>query len=248
MKRAAVTGAAGLLSYGLSRIPLVNAVAQQGVIDVPFGKNTVTVDGKLTTPDEYADARWIDLSTKGDKFAIKHNETNLYLYFNSVFDKTFHFEKSQLHYDGVMVYFDTLNDGGKPKGDDYVFGILWKSDFGPFFGMSTGNGELYNSPFGSPIEGSEGAAANNMNREYEFKIPLSMFRSQTAGLYVIATDGNANNGVGEMLYWPSITYSPDTYGDMTLTDEPVAEFPVAPITLSLAIGLSLYGLKHLKKK
>jgi len=197
------------------------------IIEVPLGKNAVTIDGKQASSDEYADARWTNLSTNVDGFAIKHDETNLYVFVDFVSDTTFGLQKSQVYYDAAQVYFDTLNDGGRPKQDDYSFGILWKTDSNPFFGMTKGNGQEFSSPYGPPIAGSEGAATNGVNRQYEFKIPLSIFTSEKAGLYVIAGDGNANNGAGARLYWPAPIYNLDTfcdgYGDLVLSTTPMSE-------------------------
>jgi hypothetical protein len=234
--------------------------AQTGKTTTCFAaQNSVVLDGRWTTPEEWQDSEQITLAAyigpatpyewtgNGTAYArTKHDNNFLYILIDFV--SAGKAEKD----DGGLVMLDGEHDADPIlDNDDFGFQITWTS-------TATTRLDAYRGDSGSwvsiPIPGgAQGAssldASNDPNLDvrhptYEFKIQMSLFQSAnkigfSAGVFQLAAQ--------VLMLWPHdrSKVGPDTWGELAFSAVPVPEFSglLSPVVVLISACLSLLILR-----
>ena len=226
-------------------------------------QNSVVLDGRWTTPEEWQDSEQIVLTAhigrdtpyewtgNGTAYSrTKHDNNFLYVLIDFV--SATKAEKD----DGALVMLDGDHDAGTVlDNDDMGFQIVWAS-------TATTKLDAYRGDSGSwvsiPVPGSTQAASsldasNDPNSDtrhptYEFKIPMSLFKSAekigfSAGVFQLTAK--------VLMLWPQdrSKVGPDTWGELAFSAVAVPEFSglASPIVMFISACLSLLILRKTRK-
>jgi hypothetical protein len=182
---------------------------------------------------------------------LKHDDSYIYVLGDYVGDGQL--DASATRVDTAWVYFDTLsNDGTKPQTDDYAFSIQWLSTSGVTLVMQMGTGTDWVDA--APIHA--GASSNDASNDpystaahmiYEFKIPNSIFRPNTASTKARLSLHDGKNNA--WLTWPAETgrTNPSEWNQLDFP-VPVPEFTWGVLALVLSFGVSLPLLRSCSKR
>lgn len=184
-------------------------------ISAPKLTNTVTIDGKWTTPEEWKDAvempmeavQYGNSPNNGTAFLrVKHDESNLYVLIDYVSDTTPRSPPTGSWWENAVVYFDPGRKGGwTPQEGDYCYEIAvepaqqWKGRVQAV----GGKWDWYKGDNSEQIQKLMGFSSNTTNDPYttkhsiyEFKMPLP--DQKELGFYVGASD----QGGKSYMTWP----------------------------------------------
>jgi hypothetical protein len=184
--------------------------------------NTVQVDGKWTSPDEWADAAGEALvCVQGDGQAymkVKLDGKMLYILGDFVSDNTTDYYPPSGDASGAYLHIDTQGDDGQsPRTDDYMFDIRWKTDK-PEFTVSQGTGSGWSEYktadpnlflAASQFDGGNDPYSKQPHAVYEFAISRRLIgNSTTVGIRLSLWDrGSSTN-----LHWPPMRIFPSEAG------------------------------------
>jgi len=188
--------------------------------------NTVSLDGKWTSPEEWADSTELKINEVG-YIRIKDTSIELHVLVDFVAD----IQPDDGDY--AYVILDTRNDGGStPRADDYQIRIIWASTYGLAYsveltyGTSQDWGSYSQAPKGfegaSSIDASNNPYSSIPHLIYEFRLTKVIVAeyANIAGISIGAYDSG-----GATLSWPSSVdqNDPNTYGDIIFA-VPIPEF------------------------
>jgi len=185
-----------LIVSAFIRVPITDAY--KGSLLCPLSKSTVTVDGKWTNVEEWADAVERKMGFwKGwgeCYFRAKHDSSTLYILVDFVSDT------SPTVKDSATVAIDADHDGASsPQQDDFRWNLGYGEDPSKLgSGYEQGEGEkTWLENWGAAPPYLVGAASMNgdndpytqrPHRIYEFSIPKEHLNRKAIGLYVWAAD------------------------------------------------------------
>jgi len=178
--------------------------------------NTVSLDGKWTTPEEWMDGTEVKIDEVG-YIRIKDTTTELYILVDFIADT----QTDDGDYASVVL--DTRNDGGStPKSDDHQIRITWSTTYGLVYSIEYAYGtdqgwRSYKVPKGfegaSSIDASNDFYLSTPHLIYEFKLTKTIVAdyANVAGIFIGAFDPR-----GITLWWPPSAdqNDPNTYGDV----------------------------------
>ncbi len=177
-------------------VPTANAY--KGSLLCPLRKNTVTIDGKWTNVEEWADAleRKMDFWKGWGEcyFRVKHDSSALFILVDFVSDTSLTVK------DSATVAIDSEHDGASfPQRDDFRWNLGYGEDPSRLgSGYEQGEGEkTWLENWGAAPPYLVGAASMNgendpytqePHRIYEFSLPKEHLNRKAIGLYVWAAD------------------------------------------------------------
>jgi len=247
---------AGVLLALISSCVLVSVSAARDSLAVPRLVNTVTIDGKWTTRDEWSDTQLVSMYVaEGPEstgfLRIKNDYEYLYLLVDFVSDATPAIRQPRgqpAHwcYDGVSIAIDKHANEQKPTDEpDLVIELMWWSGYDA------------PEPVAPPDAWIEGAmsydATNDHDSQtshaiYELAIPMQMFENPSAvrvSAWDISREAN--------MHWPAYqgSWSTKYFGDLIFSqqqetmkpEEHTTVTPVEPVMLlAIAVALALLVL------
>ena len=262
----------GLVALMFAVLVPVCFAHQGGNVDCWLLQTQVVVDGKWSSPEEWADASETPMvALKGNGTAYlrtKHDSTNLYVLVDFVSSRYNLSESVQIK--SLFLSFDSRHDDGTlPKNDDFQLNayapkqagdnIRWGTDKGGWEGLSGPSWEL--KPESIKIERSPNSAFDPYSMsghlDWEVVIPLTFFNSSTVGFQVYITEGETLFGLkypGQALVWPEgppvttrTNDNPTTWGDLTFSASPIPEFPpvAVPVILAVSLAFLFYARRRL---
>jgi hypothetical protein len=201
-------------------------------------QNPVTIDGKWTNKNEWADAFEVSVGfVKGSgevHFKAKHDDNFLYALVDFVSDSEIQTA------DMGAVVIDPGNDAGSaPQIDDFVLMGRWNSPTQFFSGTAYGTGTAWGNPgaLGAGFNVASSKMADNdpysasSHLIYEFQVPMSRVTPTGIGVYVAAFDRDVN-----IAAWPLAPMEvPSQYGYMQFTNQVVPEFPMGTTVILLML-------------
>ena len=227
---------------GLAFVDDVSLTYKGSQIACPPSWSSVTIDGKWTTSEEWADALTVTLAKSSDSskdatayLYVKHDDSSFYFLIDFVSATSLN-----ATYDGAGIIIDSLHNWGNgPQSDDRRFDSTWT---GGQMAVGTGAAEW---DWGTPLpQGVEivmsTTNSSNLSQEHEvseFKIPFSIFPEleDTIGFAASAYAGNSTSF--RLAIWPEPYYRdiPNTWGELTVSSEPIPEFEIIPLMMVIGI-------------
>lgn len=224
----------------------------------------VTVDGKWTQADEWAEAGGMGMqmmtgmgsmmqSVNPGAFRVKHDADFTYVMIEAMGDGRMDGD------DMGCVAFDANHSGGStPQQGDFRFCVQMMSQGGYRAFMNQGTGSGWSGemvlPSGATMAASIGSSPSQPSPHmmYEFRIPRSMLgQSATMGTHMTAYD----KGGDRWIVWPSSTSmnSPSAMGDLMIGGAPspaqpraIPGFDLASVLVGLVAGLLVLRMKPRK--
>jgi len=236
----------------VSLFTLIILIASSNFINVncneeiicPKLENTVTIDGKWTSNDEWTDAiseelRFVSNSGKA-YFRIKHDDESLFLLIDYVTLIT----PQERDAAGIMI--DTKNDGGDiMQKDDYFLGNIYMSEESALTVRVWGTGDriledlsdldwtlITKLDWELEPEGFLVRSTNNAENDpystdphmiWEFKIPKSKFESETIGFLTFAISLSRETGACYPLIEIDKLDNPDLWAELGYSDKTLVQ-------------------------
>jgi hypothetical protein len=234
----------------LMLVILIPTASAKNELNCPHSINEVIIDG-VWGESEWDEAKEIPLISiyQGESMTVWARIKNDESYFYAIIDFTS--TPILVCGDGAAIIFDTeYNLGDNPQKDDFRFYFTCQGK--PSMEVGTGYQFVWRDelPEGFIADMSFGPSphSNSPHPVYEFRIPLSIFPSDTnlvgftANAWAIKIPGTRDD---IFLAWPSnCDYKvPNTWGEMGFP-YPVPEFSSFFITSIIAIMASLFFLKN----
>ena len=238
--------------------------AQTGKTTTCFeAQNSVVLDGRWTTPEEWQDSEQISLTayiepgtpyewtSNGTAYArTKHDNNFLYVLIDFV--SAGKAEKD----DGGLIMLDGEHDADPIlDNDDFGLQITWTSTATTSLDAHGGDsGNWVSIPVPGGAQGASSLDASNdpnsgvRHPTYEFKIPMSLFKTTdkigfSAGVFQLTAK--------VLMLWPQdrSRVGPDTWGELAFSAVPVPEFPglVSQVAVLISACLSLLILRKPRK-
>jgi hypothetical protein len=227
---------------GLAFVDDVSFTYEESQIACPPSWSSVTIDGKWTTSEEWADALTVTLAKSFDSskdatayLYAKHDDSNFYFLVDFVSATSLN-----TAYDGAGIIIDPLHNGGNgPQSDDRRFDSTWTGGQ-----MAVGRGaakwDWDNSlPQGVEINMSM-TNSSNLSQQHEvseFKIPFSVF-PELQNTIGFALGAYAGSGASlKLATWPKDYYRdiPNTWGELTVSSQSIPEFEIIPLMMVIGI-------------
>jgi hypothetical protein len=222
------------------------SLTYESQIACPPSWSSVTIDGKWTTSEEWADALTVTLakSISSSRNATaylyaKHDDSNFYFLVDFVSATSLN-----AAYDGAAITIDPLHNGGNgPQPDDRRFDSTWT---GGQMAVGTGAAEWnWDNPLPQGVEIDMSVTnSSNLSQQHEvseFKIPFSVFPElqDTIGFAAAAYAGSSTSF--KLAIWPEPHYRdiPNTWGELTVSSEPIPEFELVPFVMVIGIVATL---------
>ena len=218
------------------------SLTYESQIACPPSWSSVTIDGKWTTSEEWADALTVTLAKSFDSskdatayLYAKHDDSNFYFLVDFVSATSLN-----TAYDGAGIIIDPLHNGGNgPQSDDRRFDSTWTGGQ-----MAVGRGaakwDWDNSlPQGVEINMSM-TNSSNLSQQHEvseFKIPFSVF-PELQNTIGFALGAYAGSGASlKLATWPKDYYRdiPNTWGELTVSSQSIPEFEIIPLMMIIGI-------------
>lgn len=217
--------------------------------------NPVTIDGKWTNANEWADASESHMSPQfgsGTAYVrTKHDSEHFYVLVDFISDTLLG------PGDYCTIRLDTKGDGGDaPKEDDYSFVLEWWTTSSSDFWMRRGTGMAW-GVLQSPITGATASSDCKPSDDpyltaahmvYEFNIPLTIFSSSMSGAICVEVQDRYPTGI--TMLWPP-TYStdkPSSWGKLTVSTVPIPEFGATWLTAAISVSCAMSLLALNKRR
>lgn len=227
-------------------------------LSAPLLSNPVTIDGKFTTSNEWADALQVSMSSSCSGCSgkallyMKHDSANFYFLEDFLSDTSLTSVSNGLG-DSASVSIDSAHDGGSVTGsDDVRFDSSYSHGGFMAYGIG-GSAFSWNNalPAGVQIAMSLSNSPNSAVPHViaEFQIPFSVFPKlpNTVG-FSAAAYVCGQNSCGQLVIWPA-NYDrdiPSTWGELTVSPTPIPEF--RNFWLMVIIPLLMIPLVRTKSK
>jgi hypothetical protein len=218
-------------------------------------KNSVTIDGKWTYPDEWTDGASYSAGTYG-WLVIKDDSRFLYVLVDVTADR------SATASDFAWIVWDQKNDGGsKPKSDDFnlLLGYVNKTSYTSSIAQGTGTDwatPTLASSLGilsaSSADATHDPYSETSHLAYEFQVPRSILDNSTVITSIGFSAGAHDEPSGNWISFPLETRGdyymiPDTWGQLTFS-LPVPEFPNPLVMIFASIAAVLFVCRQKQKK
>jgi len=238
---------------GLAFVDDVSLTYKGSRIACPPLWRSVTIDGNWTTSEEWADALTVTLAKSSDSskdatayLYAKHDDSSFYFLIDFVSATSLN-----ASYDGAGIIIDSLHHwGNEPQSDDRRFDSTWT---GGQMAVGTGATEWdWDNPLPQGVEIAMSMTnSSNLSQKHEvseFKIPFSIFPEleDTIGFAASAYAGSSTSF--KFAIWPEPYYRdlPNTWGELTVSSEPIPEFEIIPFVMVIGIVATLVILKRRK--
>ena len=209
--------------------------------------NSVTLDGKWTSTEEWADTSDVALapwSGSGTAYLrIKHDNSNLYVLLDFVSDRALSWEDKPLkHGDSAMISF------GQDQIATYSFQTTWIASDQFRFAAWNGSKALetdLNSSGSTSQDSSQDPYNQDPHLIYEFKVPKHLMTNPTS-----FTASLFDNDDEVFMFWPARnnTSTEEQWGNLTLVDAPIPEFPTKVLSIillaTIAVAAVLLAIAH----
>jgi hypothetical protein len=241
-----------------SQLSLFAVHAYEGSqIVCPLLLKTPKVDGKWTTSDEWSDAvvvtlvkSWGSSRNATAYLYAKHDESNFYFLVDFVS------ATSLKTSEGAGITLDPLHNGGNtPQSDDRRFD---SSSAGGSMAIGTGGpawewGRALPKGVEVKITMSNSSSLTRLHQVSEFKIPFAVFvePQDTIGFTAAAYAGGYQGSSDfKLATWPKDDYRdiPATWGELTLSGNPIPEFGGAWFVMAVIAVLSVSVMSRLANR